>query len=82
MDHRTIAPHAAWEADRLTAAAYGRQRLGACAHADPAEFAVVWANMRRGHRSGELRERPRLDVAFDEWLAEALSEPAAPEAAR
>ncbi|MEU4745306.1 hypothetical protein AB0G02_33250 [Actinosynnema sp. NPDC023658] len=60
-----------WSADRAEAADYASRRLAGIVHGlDLAAFGVVWANMRHGHRVGELRALPRLADALDEWLAE------------
>ncbi len=63
-----------WLDDRRTAFEYAARRLADCSDdlgLAPADFGAVWANMRRGHRLGELRVLPGLAEAFADWLEEA-----------
>ncbi|XVV07518.1 hypothetical protein ACQPW3_19915 [Actinosynnema sp. CA-248983] len=59
-----------WLHDRDAAAEYAARRLAADVGIDPGDFGVVWANMRKGHRFGELRVLPGLAESFEDWLAE------------
>ncbi|WP_367128768.1 hypothetical protein [Saccharothrix sp. HUAS TT1] len=60
-----------WSGDRAAGRDYAARRLaGDPGGLEPADFGVVWANMRRGHRVGELRALPLLADAFEDWLAE------------
>ncbi|GAA0245396.1 hypothetical protein GCM10010492_50960 [Saccharothrix mutabilis subsp. mutabilis] len=59
-----------WLADREAAAEYAARRLADDRGIDPGAFGVVWANMRKGHRFGELRVLPGLAEAFEDWVAE------------
>jgi hypothetical protein len=61
-----------WSTDRATASDYASRRLAGVVHdLDLSGFGVVWANMRRGHRVGELLALPCLADALDDWLVEA-----------
>ncbi|CAL9456334.1 hypothetical protein SUDANB95_02532 [Actinosynnema sp. ALI-1.44] len=53
-----------------TAAEYAARRLADDCGIDPGAFGVVWANMRKGHRFGELRVLPGLAEAFEDRVAE------------
>lgn len=59
-----------WLHDRDEAAEYAARRLVDHINIEPGDFGVVWANMRKGHRFGELRVLPGLAEAFEDWLAE------------
>lgn len=65
-------PDRRWKHQSIVALRYATSRL-ARHEVDPSGFGVVWANMERGFRKGELRTLPTLAEAFDDWLHEALA---------
>lgn len=65
-------PDRRWWRERELASDYAATRLVLDGRgADPRDFGVVWADMERGLRAGELRLLPPLAEAFEDWLREA-----------